>query len=287
MQKMNEEAGRSVWIYFILTFTLSWLQWLPFVLWGFNMIQLSAPLASLMTPAVMLGAFCPMISAVFLVQKKNGWIGVKRFFRNALSFQIKKTYIILAILLPLIVTALAHYLVNFSGIDILPPNLFPENLSVPVIVLIIPYILFILVAGGGQEEFGWRGYAQEPLQERFGILGGSAVLGIAWGVWHLPLWFMPGEGHAYYSFLAFMIFVISMSISIGWLYNASGKKMVIPLLFHTFSNVSVPFFPIMHMEDVPQPGYWIWAIINVILALCLTIIYRNKLKSDSTKPLNQ
>lgn len=278
MEKSISTVDRRVWTYFLLTFVFSWLLWLPFVLWGFGVIQLSQSIASLMTPAVMLGAFCPMISALILIINKNGWSGVKSFFRNALSFRIKPLYYILAILLPLLVTALAHYIVNFSGIDILPDNLFPEDLSVPVIVLIIPYVIFILIAGGGQEEFGWRGYAQEPLQQRFGILGGSAILGMFWGLWHLPLWFMPGEGHAYYSFFAFMIFTISMSISIGWLYNASGKKMVIPWIFHTISNVSVPFFPIMHMADVPQPAYWVWAVLNIIMAISLTIWYSRKSK---------
>ncbi len=127
----------------------------------------------------------------------------------------KPLYYVLAFLIPLLITASAHYMVNLTGIDRLPANLFPENLAIPVIVLIVPYFIFILIAGGGQEEFGWRGYAQEPLQQRFGILGGSMLLGAAWGLWHLPLWFMPGEGHAYYSFFAFLIFIISMSVSIG------------------------------------------------------------------------
>lgn len=162
----------------------------------------------------------------------------------------------------------------------MPTNLFPENLTIPVAVLIIPYFLLILIAGGGQEEFGWRGYVQEPLQQRFRILWGSILLGIVWGVWHLPLWFMPGEGHAYYSFFAFLIYTISTSVTIGWLYNAGGKKLIIPLLIHTMGNVSVPFFPIMHMDFVPQPGYWIWVSVSSLTAICMTIYYLIKMKKD-------
>lgn len=51
-------------------------------------------------------------------------------------------------------------------------------LPIPAIILIVPYFLMMLIVGGGQEEFGWRGYAQEPLQERFGVVGGSIVLGV-------------------------------------------------------------------------------------------------------------
>lgn len=275
---MEETTGskRNVWLFFMMTFIFSWLLWLPYVLSGFEIIHLSESITSLMTVAVMLGAFGPMIAAVILIGRKEGKIGIKAFFRNAFSFRIKPVYYILAVLIPVTITAVAHYFVNIFGLDVLPANLFPENLSIPVIVLVIPYFIFILIAGGGQEEFGWRGYAQQPLQKRFGILGGSIILGLIWGIWHLPLWFMPGEGHAYYSFFAFLIYTVSTSVIIGWLYNASGKKLIVPLIIHTTGNVAVPFFPIMHMADVPQPGYWVWVSVSTLFAIFLTIWYMKK-----------
>lgn len=274
----NNNGKRNVLNFFIITFIFSWLLWLPFVLSGFEVIQLSEAVSSLMTLAVMIGAFGPMIAAVILIGRKEGKPGIKQFFRKAFSFRIKPIYYLLAFLLPMIITAISHYIVNFTGIDILPDNLFPENLAIPVIVLVVPYFLFILIAGGGQEEFGWRGYAQQPLQQRFGILGGSILLGIIWGVWHLPLWVMPGEGHAYYSFFAFLIYTVSTSVIIGWLYNASGKKLVIAWIIHAVGNVSVPFFPIMHMADVAQPGYWVWVSVSTLVAICLSIWYMKKMK---------
>ena len=276
MKETNQHSSRNVWAFFTITFVCAWLLWLPFVLAGFGVIKLTELVSSLTTPAVALGAFAPLVAAIILIVRKEGWTGVKTFFRKAFSFRIKPIYYVVALLLPLLITAVSHYIVNFTGIDILPANLFPEDLPVPVIVLIIPYFLFILIAGGGQEEFGWRGYAQQPLQQRFGVLGGSAVLGIVWGMWHIPLWFMPGEGHTYYSFLPFLLFIISLSVMIGWLYNASGKKLLIPWLMHTISNVSVPLFPILHLADVPQPGYWVWVGVNVIVAICMTIWYMRK-----------
>lgn len=278
MEENNKHSSHNVLAFFILTFICSWLLWLPFVLAGFGVIQLPESVSSLMTLAVMLGAFGPLLAAIILIVRKDGRSGVKKFFRTAFNFRVKPIYYVLAFLLPLLITAVSHYIVNFTGIDILPANLFPKDLPVPVIVLIIPYFIFILVAGGGQEEFGWRGYAQQPLQKRFGILRGSMLLGIVWGMWHLPLWFMPGEGHAYYSFLAFMLYTVSTSVIIGWLYNAGGKKLIIPWIFHTIGNVSVPFFPILHMAKVAQPGYWVWVGVNILVAICLTLWFMRKSK---------
>jgi len=262
-----------IWPFFLLTFVFSWLLWLPFVLNGFGILELSDSVKSLMTPAVALGAFGPLISAVVLIASKGKWIGLKRYFRRSLNFHIKFKFYFAAFLIPVLGTAAAHYFVNLTGIDTLPPNLFPEDLTIPVFVLVIPYFIFILLAGGGQEEFGWRGYAQEPLQQHFGILMSSLLLGLVWGIWHLPLWFMPGEGHTYYSFYAFCLYTMSLSVILGWLYNASGKKMVIPWLLHTVSNVAVPFFPMLHLKDVPQPGYWVWVVIHAIIAIVITIWY--------------
>ena len=281
----SNNSKRNVWLFFIITFIFSWLIWLPFVLSGFGIIKLSGAVSSFMTLAVMVGAFGPMIAALILICRREGKVGIKDFFRKAFSFRIKPIYYLLAFLIPVIITAIAHYFVNLTGIDTLPDNLFPENLNIPILVLVVPYFLFILIAGGGQEEFGWRGYAQQPLQQRFGILGGSILLGIAWGLWHLPLWFMPGEGHAYYSFFAFLIYTVSTSVIIGWLYNASGKKLIIAWIIHAVGNVAVPFFPIMHMAEVAQPGYWVWVSVSALVAIYLTIWYMRKTKRDLSTSL--
>ncbi len=276
MEDEKRNNKRSVLFFFIITFIFSWLLWLPFVLDGLGIIQLSESISSLMTLAVMIGAFGPLVSALILIGRNEGRAGIKQFFRNAFRFRVRPIYYILAFALPLITAAVAHYFVNVTGIDRLPANLLPEGLEIPVVVLIIPYFIFILILGGGQEEFGWRGYAQDPLQQRFGILGGSILLGIAWGMWHLPLWFMTGEGHANYSFFAFLLYTISMSVILGWVYNASGKKLVIPWILHAISNVSVPLFPVLHMAKVAQPGYWVWVAVNMLAAAILTILYLKK-----------
>ena len=280
MEGNNQNKKRNVWLFFIITFAFSWLVWLPYVLSGFNVIELSETVQSMMTLAVVIGAFGPMIAALILIRVKEGKSGIKEYFRRAFNFKTKAIYYLMALLIPVIITAAAHYIVTLGAIDVLPKNLFPEELAVPVIVLVIPYFIFIMIAGGGQEEFGWRGYAQEPLQGKFGILGGSILLGAVWGLWHLPLWFMPGEGHSYYSFFAFLIYTVSTAVIIGWLYNASGKKLIIPWLIHSAGNVAVPFFPILHMEDVPQPGYWIWVSVSTFAAVCVTILYMVKIKKN-------
>jgi membrane protease YdiL (CAAX protease family) len=48
--------------------------------------------------------------------------------------------------------------------------------------------LAVALIGVGQEEPGWRGCALGRLQERFSPLKATLVLGVIWGVWHVPLY---------------------------------------------------------------------------------------------------
>lgn len=61
---------------------------------------------------------------------------------------------------------------------------------------LLPALVMLLLAGPLAEEFGWRGYAQPRLRRRLGPVATSAVLGIGWAVWHLPLFFVPGTSQA-------------------------------------------------------------------------------------------
>jgi membrane protease YdiL (CAAX protease family) len=278
VEKSNHHNERNVCGFFLLTFMYSWSLWLPFVLSGIGIVKYSDTLDALRMPAVLLGAFAPLLSAVTIIARRHGWSEVKKYILQVINLRTQSRYFALAFLLPLIITAAAHYIANFTGLDNLPRTFLPENLPIPTAILIIPYFFLMLIIGGGQEEFGWRGYAQEPLQDRFGVIGGSVVLGVVWGLWHLPLWFMPGDGHAYYSFFAFLIFTIGTSLIMACIYNASGKKVITTWIMHAMSNTVVPFFPIMHMENVPQPGYWLWVGLNSLAALGITIWFYNKRK---------
>ena len=133
----------------------------------------------------------------------KGSIWIKSSLGQALDFHIKPVYLILALVLPLVIHVITHYLALAVGLDV-AQTLFPTEIPTAPIILAIPYFILMMVIGGGQEEFGWRGYAQEPLQEKIGVIPASLVIGVIWGIWHLPLWFMAGDLHSAYSFLAFV-----------------------------------------------------------------------------------
>jgi len=47
-----------------------------------------------------------------------------------------------------------------------------------------------------QEELGWRGFALPRRQQHRNAFDASILLGLAWGLWHLPLYFVLGTGQS-------------------------------------------------------------------------------------------
>lgn len=48
--------------------------------------------------------------------------------------------------------------------------------------------LFVLLLGGGLEEPGWRGFGLPHLLESHSPVRATLILGLAWGIWHVPIY---------------------------------------------------------------------------------------------------
>lgn len=280
----DQQNGRSPWKFFLLTFAYSWVIWIPSVLDGIG-VKLPFDVTGYSLVVVIIGAFAPLLAAITLVGRAEGRKGIQSFLGRALDFHIKPVYLIIALVLPLLIHLIAHYLALAVGLHV-AKTLFPAEISVAPIVMAIPYFFLMLLIGGGQEEFGWRGYAQEPLQEKIGILPAGLVIGVVWGLWHLPLWFMAGDLHSAYSFLAFVIMTTTISVIYAWLYNQSGQKLLVVMFFHAMSNTAAPLLPFLHgIEGKPESAYWIYAGVNVFFGILFAYILGKGPKSKTTEPI--
>lgn len=101
--------------------------------------------------------------------------------------------------------------------------------------------------GGGQEELGWRGFAQPELQERYGGLRAAVIIGVLWGGWHLPLFFDPTAIHSQWppsSQIAYFVGIIAFSILLAWVYNGSGGSILLAMLMHGTENAAGGLVPL-------------------------------------------
>jgi membrane protease YdiL (CAAX protease family) len=108
-------------------------------------------------------------------------------------------------------------------------------------------ILLGTTIGGGQEELGWRGFAQPELQEQYGGLRAAVLIGVLWGGWHLPLFFDPTAIHSQWplsSQLAYFVGIIAFSILLAWVYNGSGGSILLAMLMHGTENAAGGLVPL-------------------------------------------
>lgn len=116
-----------------------------------------------------------------------------------------------------------------------------------IILFLIGFFLSFLPFLG--EEYGWRYYFQPILQEKFGMVKGVIVLGILWGLWHLPLnlFFYSAEGSGLLSLLNQIVNCVTSSIFMAYAYNKT-KSIWAPTLIHYINNN----FMIILVKDLPE-----------------------------------
>jgi membrane protease YdiL (CAAX protease family) len=266
---MNNKV-RFPFRFFFITFIWSWIIWTPLVLGSLKIIPVSASLLSILTlPVIMLGVFGPLAGALLVLHKEKGKGSSGKYLHTFLDLRLGwKAYLI-----PIIIFGGSTYIAWFV------PELFGEkrlSMLLPSIWLFIPYLLIMIFLGGGQEEFGWRGYALPLLENRFGIWRANFILGIIWASWHLPLWLITGTSQAFMNFGGFILLMIGYSFILSWIREISGDRPFSGLYVHGLFNALIPLMPPLIMEkNVPQLRFWIWVSLTFLIGILITIL-RNK-----------
>lgn len=84
----------------------------------------------------------------------------------------------------------------------------------------------------------WRGYALRPLEKRHGSLKASLILGVLWGLWHIPMFIALGM-----SLVSGLLMALSMvpgSLFFTWFYRRTGGSTLLAVLLHVGLHVNTP-----------------------------------------------
>ncbi len=257
--------------FFIATFIWSWIIWTPLILASLKIIPVSENVFSVLTiPVIMIGVYGPLAGALFALHKENGKGSAKIYLRSFLDFRLGCKVYVLAILIFGGSTFIAWFLPELFGEERLP-------MLLPSVWLFIPYFLIMILLGGGQEEFGWRGYALPILESKFGIWYANMILGIIHAFWHLPLWFITGTSQTYMNFGGFILLIVGYSYILSWIRKMSGNRPFSGLYAHGLANALIPLLPTLIMQkNVSQPRFWIWVSLTFIIGIIITIIRDRK-----------
>src|SRR5215471_3549884 len=153
------------------------------------------------------------------------------------------------------------------------------------------YLLFLVFEGPLGEEPGWRGFALPRLQQRCGPLVGTLLLGALWGLWHLPLFFIPGTdqyaisvvGTGFVGHLVplgvFDIWTIALAITITWVFNNTRGSLLLAMLLHASINTA-PFVLLPALFASPSLSTLFglsWILVWVVVALLVIAATRGRL----------
>lgn len=154
---------------------------------------------------------------------------------------------------------------------------FGTGASLPLFIL--PFLLFEAIANG--EEMGWRGYVLPRLQVRHSALVASLILGLIWGLWHLPK-YLGAEGGG--AFGLGMAEILGNAILYTWLYNNTRGSLLMVTIFHAAGNTTAFFLPMANTASTANMGAQVIAIVLVWLAAGVVTAVAGPERLSRTQP---
>ncbi len=225
----------------------------------------------LATGLMWLGGFGPSLAAVALVWYEGGWAGLRSWLSRCLRWRVGWVWVAAALLLPLVVVALAAAIyVALGGTITQSPGYGHELLAA------VNFALILLLGGPLGEEFGWRGYALPYLQKRYGWRVASLFLGIVWGTWHLPLFYIANTTQQHIPVALFMVSTVAMSVLFAWLYNRTAGSLIPAILFHTAINYWSWIIPVMPHGGSVRP----FALVTGLMVVVALVLLRDGKTSE-------
>lgn len=263
----NAEAAQGDVIrFFSLAFAFSWLLWLPDLLktWG---MPGGGPASHGLHGAIqILGGLGPTFAAVWLTGRRRGWAGIQALIRRTIQVRLG-LWTLLPTLLLIPLAVLAAHLANHALTGAPIPR--RPILSEPWMILVLFAVFWVMQYS---EEPGWRGFALERLQARWGPLAASLLLGFLWAAWHLPMFLsagFPQHDHRM-PFAAFTITLMLVSVLITWLQNKARGSLVPAMALHAWVNTSGEVMPLMDRAS-GHAGAW-WAANGVLLLIVVAVV---------------
>jgi len=236
---------RSTWFY-TLTFVVTWVCW-------FAAPYLGDPESgdAIFLILMLVGLLAPFASALYLTLTSRNGALKKVFFNKLLNIRLIRLSSIplFLILFPasMIVSILLSTLVGYSFDQFTVAEEFSFTVGA------VPTVLFLILAACF-EELGWRGYGVESLSVSRSYFEATAIFGVFWSLWHLPMFFIPHSYQAellqedFLLVLNFFISIVPLAFIISWFCKKNSGSIRLSISLRNSSrsrltqNVFKPWF---------------------------------------------
>ena len=212
--------------YFILAFAITWGIGVFFFAFPAQVAALFGKTSSY-NPLFILAVYAPSISALIVTGVTQGRSGISEILRKFIRFRVGfQWYLVVLAGIPAIGLAAALVSGTFPAIQM---NRWD---------LLAPVLVNLVITGPLGEELGWRGFALPRMLKKWNALVSSLILGVIWGVWHLPAFFAAGTPQSGLSLPAFMLGAVVLSVIAAWIYINTGS-LFLTFLMHLAANFSL------------------------------------------------
>jgi len=213
-----------LWIYFILTFIISWGAILLLV--GIDGIPVAPDQAVTLGMAILLG---PTITSILLTGLTAGRDGFRALLSRLFKWRVGSRWYAVAFLTAPLSTALVIFVLSFFSPEFTPGIVNSDN--------IITLFIMGVVAGlmvGLFEELGWTGFAIPRMRMGYSVLTTGLIVGLLWGAWHFLLFW---EADSFSEMLPFGLLLARLfswlpayRILMIWVYDNTESLLVVVLM---------------------------------------------------------
>lgn len=228
---------RSLPLFFAITFAVAW-GIIGFYIFLPTQAQSLFGALSGTHSLFVLAVYAPAIAAVVVVMRWGGVTALRRFLSRLMLWRCSWPWAALLLIgIPLIYVA---------G-SLVRGNLATSFADLPGAGAIFGAMVFMLVLGP-VEEFGWRGVVLPIFQQHMVPFWAGLILGMIWGAWHLPAFFLSGTPQSAWGFAPFFAGSVAVSLILTPLFNASGGSILLAALFHF--QLNNPIWPDAQPYDI-------------------------------------
>ena len=237
LSRLARLVGRHpVAAFLVMLYAVTWLIFLPTVLQGRGLLALPIDLTeglafdAVLAIASILGVALP---AFLVTAATSGEAGVRDLLSRCLGWRVGIGWYLVALFGLLAATVLVGSVLP----SVAPLEALVEKWPL-LFTLFLPEVLVPFLFIQAFEEAGWTGFMQHTLQEQRGPLLASVLVAPAFVVQHLPILLMDaGVGLASLVVVgALVVVAVFFRVVIMWLYNGSGRGVLVVALFHSAYN---------------------------------------------------
>ena len=193
--------------------------------------------------------FGPLVFAVLITVYLEGTKGFKKLFASFFHWKVPAKWYALAFSWKFLFTYTGIATLVVLGVREWPgfvvDDMFGGDYSnLKSLIMSLPFIIGIAFV----EETAWMKFSVTRLQEKYSALTSCTIVGIAWGMWYLPMLLLGDGVPDGYTWPMFMTSMLCLTILLGWTYNMTRSGTIL-LIMQIVSNCAFFIVPVL-------PGHW-------------------------------